>query len=150
MGCGDVFFCSSLYFCNQICSSLCIHLGQSEPRASTASSDSNFRRISHTEVSIWEIFHTQVSIWENNVKFVFKKCKVPMNYLIWKFQWKPSRASLTVRITVKNGDPSGDGKIWENRFFTGKMDSHGGKMHPNWWRHMPGSRLHLSELFSVH
>ena len=40
---------------------------------------------------------------------------------------KTSRASLTVRITVKNGDPSGDGKIWENRFFTGKMDSHGAK-----------------------
>ena len=32
-----------------------------------------------------------------------------------------------MRITVKNGDPSGDGKIWENRFFTGKMDSHGAK-----------------------
>ena len=38
-----------------------------------------------------------------------------------------SRASLTVRITVKNGDPSGAGKIWENRFFTGKMDHHGAK-----------------------
>ena len=38
-----------------------------------------------------------------------------------------SRASLTVRITVKNGDPSGAGKIWENRFFTGKMDLHGEK-----------------------
>ena len=25
-----------------------------------------------------------------------------------------------------------------------------GKMHPNWWRHVPGSHLHLSELFSVH
>ena len=36
-------------------------------------------------------------------------------------QVKVSRASLTVRITVKNGDPSGAGKIWENRFFTGKM-----------------------------
>ena len=38
-----------------------------------------------------------------------------------------SRASLTVRITVKNGDPSGDGKIWENRFCTGKMGHHGAK-----------------------
>ena len=38
-----------------------------------------------------------------------------------------SRASLTVRITVKNGDPSGAGKIWENGFFTGKMDPHGAK-----------------------
>ena len=38
-----------------------------------------------------------------------------------------SRASLTVRITVKNGDPSGAGKIWENRFCTGKMDHHGAK-----------------------
>ena len=38
-----------------------------------------------------------------------------------------SRASLTVRITVKNGNPPGTGKIWENRFFTGKMDHHGAK-----------------------
>ena len=29
-----------------------------------------------------------------------------------------SRANLTVRITVKNGDTPGDGKIWKNRFFT--------------------------------
>ena len=36
-----------------------------------------------------------------------------------------SRASLTVRITVKSGDPPGAGKIWENQFFTGKADSHG-------------------------
>ena len=42
--------------------------------------------------------------------------------LIWS-----SRASLTVRITVKNGNPPGTGKIWENRFFTGKMDHHGAK-----------------------
>ena len=34
----------------------------------------------------------------------------------------PSRASLTVRFTVKNGDPPGAGKIWENRFFTVKID----------------------------
>ena len=40
---------------------------------------------------------------------------------------KTSRASLTVRITVKNGNPPGTGKIWENRFFTGKMDHHGAK-----------------------
>ena len=40
---------------------------------------------------------------------------------------QPSRASLTVRITVKNGNPPGTGKIWENRFFTGKMDHHGAK-----------------------
>ena len=32
-----------------------------------------------------------------------------------------------MRITVKNGDPSGAGKIWENQFFTGKMDPHGAK-----------------------
>ena len=38
-----------------------------------------------------------------------------------------SRASLTVRITVKNGNPPGTGKIWENQFFTGKMDHHGAK-----------------------
>ena len=38
-----------------------------------------------------------------------------------------SWASLTVRITVKNGNPPGTGKIWENRFFTGKMDHHGAK-----------------------
>ena len=38
-----------------------------------------------------------------------------------------SRASLTVRITVKNGDPSGAGKIWENRFCTGKMGHYGAK-----------------------
>ena len=38
-----------------------------------------------------------------------------------------SRANLTVRITLKNGDPSGAGKIWENQFFTGKMDQHGAK-----------------------
>ena len=38
-----------------------------------------------------------------------------------------SRASLTVRITVKNGNPPETGKIWENRFFTGKMDHHGAK-----------------------
>ena len=37
----------------------------------------------------------------------------------------PSRASLTVRITVKSGDPPGAGKIWENQFFTGKADFHG-------------------------
>ena len=36
-----------------------------------------------------------------------------------------SRASLTVRITVKSGDPPGAGKIWENQFFTGKADFHG-------------------------
>ena len=39
----------------------------------------------------------------------------------------PSRASLTVRFTVKNGDPPGAGKIWENRFCTGKMGHHGAK-----------------------
>ena len=51
-----------------------------------------------------------------------------------KVQWRKqpagggtSRASLTVRITIKNSDPSGAGKIWENRFFTGKMDLHGEK-----------------------
>ena len=32
-----------------------------------------------------------------------------------------SRASLTVRITVKNGDSPGNGKIWEIQFFTVKM-----------------------------
>ena len=31
-----------------------------------------------------------------------------------------SRASLTVRFTVKSGDPPGAGKIWENRFWTKK------------------------------
>ena len=36
-----------------------------------------------------------------------------------------SRACLTVRFTVKNGDPPEHGKIWENRFFTGKMDHQG-------------------------
>ena len=41
-------------------------------------------------------------------------------------EWN-SRASLTVRITVKNGDPSEAGKIWENRFCTGKMGNHGAK-----------------------
>ena len=30
---------------------------------------------------------------------------------------------MTVRITVKNGDPSEAGKIWKNQFFTGKVDS---------------------------
>ena len=35
------------------------------------------------------------------------------------------RASLSVRITDKNGDPPGAGKIWENRFFTRKMGPHG-------------------------
>ena len=35
----------------------------------------------------------------------------------------PSRASLTVIFTVKNGDPSEAGKIWNNQFFTGKVDS---------------------------
>ena len=44
-----------------------------------------------------------------------------------QFGLEASRASLTVRITVKNGDPSGAGKIWENRFFTGKMEPHGAK-----------------------
>ena len=41
------------------------------------------------------------------------------------FGEKSSRASLTVRFTVKNGDPPEHGKIWENRFFTGKMDHQG-------------------------
>ena len=41
-----------------------------------------------------------------------------------KFTINPisSRASLTVRFTVKSGDPPGAGKIWENRFCTEKMD----------------------------
>ena len=43
------------------------------------------------------------------------------------FALEYSRASLTVRITVKNGNPPGAGKIWENRFFTGTMDHHGAK-----------------------
>ena len=34
-----------------------------------------------------------------------------------------SRASLTVRITVKNGNPSEAGKIWENRFCTGSSNN---------------------------
>ena len=35
-----------------------------------------------------------------------------------------SRACLAVRFTAKNGDPPGAGKIWENRFYTGKMGPH--------------------------
>ena len=38
-----------------------------------------------------------------------------------------SRASLTVRFTVKSGDPSGAGKIWENQFCSEKMDQQGSK-----------------------
>ena len=29
-----------------------------------------------------------------------------------------------MRFTAKNGDPPGAGKIWENRFYTGKMGPH--------------------------
>ena len=32
---------------------------------------------------------------------------------------------MSVRITDKNGDPPGGGKIWENQFFSRKMDLHG-------------------------
>ena len=39
----------------------------------------------------------------------------------------PSRACLAVRFTAKNGDPPGAGKIWENRFLTGKMGQQGPK-----------------------
>ena len=39
----------------------------------------------------------------------------------------PRRASLSVRITDKNGDHAEAGKIWENWFFTRKMDPHGPK-----------------------
>ena len=35
------------------------------------------------------------------------------------------RASLSVRITDKNGDHAEAGKIWENQFFTRKMGPHG-------------------------
>ena len=34
-------------------------------------------------------------------------------------------ASLSVRITDKNGDHAEAGKIWENQFFTRKMGPHG-------------------------
>ena len=37
------------------------------------------------------------------------------------------RASLSVRITDKNGDHAEAGKIWENQFFTRKMGLHGPK-----------------------
>ena len=36
----------------------------------------------------------------------------------------PRRASLSVRITDKNGDHAEAGKIWENQFFTRKMNHH--------------------------
>ena len=39
----------------------------------------------------------------------------------------PSRACLTVRFTVKNGDPPGAGKIQKNWIFTGKIDYQGHK-----------------------
>ena len=48
-----------------------------------------------------------------------------------------SRASLTVRFTVKSGDPPGAGKIWENRFCTEKMDQqdskNGQKQEDTWY-----------------
>ena len=58
----------------------------------------------------------------------------PLLFLLLMDQWlggwapslvRPRRASLSVRITDKNGDPPGGGKIWENQFFTRKMGLHG-------------------------
>merc|ERR1711873_175401 len=45
------------------------------------------------------------------------------------FQWffKVVSWFFMVFQDSRYGDPSGAGKIWENRFFTGKMDHHGAK-----------------------
>ena len=61
-----------------------------------------------------------------------------------------SRASLTVRITVKNGDPSGARKIWENRFFTWKMDTHGAKRIQIGEHTCQGRSRSGLELFHIH
>ena len=59
-------------------------------------------------------------VLRSGLRFLFRALEVPKPRVR-----KSSRASLTVRITVKSGDPPGAGKIWENQFFTGKADSHG-------------------------
>ena len=61
-----------------------------------------------------------------------------------------SRASLTVRITVKNGDHAEAGKIWENRFFTGKMDQRVSQKQPKVGKHVPRSHGNLPKLHFVH
>ena len=60
------------------------------------------------------------------------------------------RASLSVRITDKNGDRAEAGKIWENQFYTGKMDQQTPKKRPKVGGHMPRSHGNWLEFFSVH
>ena len=61
-----------------------------------------------------------------------------------------SRASLTVKFTVKSGDPPGAGKIWENRFFTGKIDQKTPKKRQKVGGHMPRFTGNLSKQIFVH
>ena len=59
-------------------------------------------------VCMWELCqlqnHTKEEILPKNIQHQSK-------YMV-----NNSQASLTVRFTVKSGDPPGAGKIWENRF----------------------------------
>ena len=69
----------------------------------------------------WKIGRREVENWPKGEKRLHSRTQLTYARVV------TSRASLTVRITVKNGDPPGAGKIWEKRFFTVKMDHHGAK-----------------------
>ena len=55
-----------------------------------------------------------------------------------------------MRITVKNGDHAEAGKIWENRFFTRKMDQRVSQKQPKVGKHVPRSHGNLPKLHFVH
>ena len=62
-------------------------------------------------------------LWVQAILKAQEACKVKLS--CFKGIVDPTcRACLAVRFTAKNGDPPGAGKIWENRFYTGKMGPH--------------------------
>ena len=98
-------------------------------------------------------FHPQQSAWS---AVAILDCGSHMHWgnmkyvVLEKYLSPPSRASLTVRITVKNGDPSRARKIWENRFFTWKMDLHGAKRIQIGEHTCQGRSRSGLELFHIH